>query len=56
MARSRPRSVRSSRGMLASAPQQCALECGRPINVGDPIARTRRGYAHAACVMRERGE
>ena len=56
MSRSRPRSVRSSRDMHASAPQQCALDCGRSINVGDPIIRTRRGYAHRACVERERGE
>lgn len=51
----RVRGVRSSRGILASAPQTCAL-CDGPISVGDPIARTRRGNAHAACVMRERGE
>lgn len=58
MARSsrRPRATRSSRGMLASAPQQCALDCGRPINPGDPITKTRRGYVHAACYMREHGE
>lgn len=56
MSRSRPRSTRSASGMLASAPQACALDCGRPISPGDPIIRTRRGYAHKACVERERGE
>jgi hypothetical protein len=56
--RRRPRvsATRSSRGLLASAPQGCALDCGRMIQPGDPIARTKRGNAHAACVMRERGE
>lgn len=56
MSRGRPRGVRSSRGILASAPQACALDCGRMIQPGDPIIRTRRGNAHKACVERERGE
>lgn len=52
----RVRGVRSSRGILASAAQECALECGRMIQPGDPIVRTRRGYAHAACVSARYGE
>lgn len=54
--RGRVAGTRSSRGILASAAQACALDCGHMIQPGDPIIRTGRGNARKACVERERGE